>query len=101
VISVSDAHGHAAIYFSEKAAPMKYRLGLGITDFLMCQRCGVYVAAVAEMDGQHMCVLNARALDCFADIPAAQSVSFAGETVEERTNRRKAGWTPATLVMES
>ena len=48
--TVSDPAGAASLSLGEKA--MRYRFGTGTTDFLICGRCGVYVAALAQMKQQ-------------------------------------------------
>jgi hypothetical protein len=79
----------------EQAQLERYRFGLGITDFLICRRCGVYVLAVAEMDGARYAVLNANALERRAEMTSRpQAMDYDGETAETRRARRKARWTP-------
>ena len=36
----------------------RYRFGLGITDYLLCARCGAYVGAVMEDEGRLIATLN-------------------------------------------
>lgn len=79
-------------------APMPYRFGLGITDFHVCDRCGVWVAATWR-DGERLYgVVNVPALDeraRFATAPVA--VDFDDEDVAAREARRRANWTPARV----
>jgi len=42
---------------------VRYRFGLGITDFLLCRKCGVYVAAVMTTAEGALGVLNVNVLD--------------------------------------
>ena len=41
----------------------RYRFGLGITDYLLCSKCGAYVGAVMEDEGRPIATLNVNALD--------------------------------------
>lgn len=81
-------------------APAPYRFGLNITDFHVCDRCGVWVAATWR-DGERLYgVLNVPALDdraLFVGMPAI--VDFDGEDVAAREARRQANWTPARIVI--
>lgn len=96
--TVADPAGALAI----RAAPgalNRYRFGLGTADFLLCARCGTYVAALVESGGRSVATLNANALearDCLD--PAPPLVNYEGETAAGRIARRLAGWTPATVT---
>jgi hypothetical protein len=95
VFSTSDPRGQVEVAAKEQAQLERYRFGLGITDFLICRRCGVYVLAVAEMDGARYAVLNANALERRAEMTSRpQAMDYDGETAETRRARRKARWTP-------
>jgi hypothetical protein len=64
-----------------------------MTDFLICRTCGIYVAAVMEIEGRSLGVLNVRVLDereAFAR--AATPMEYGAEQVEEREARRVKGW---------
>jgi hypothetical protein len=69
-----------------------YRFGTLTAETLICTTCGVGAAILSEIDGRLYGVVNARTLDGFelpADVP---EVSFEGETLRERLERRKRGW---------
>ena len=58
-ITTADPAGHLFV----EAAPGSlntYRFGLQITDFLLCDECGTYVAATMQIDGRPMAVVNVR-----------------------------------------
>ena len=62
---------------------------------MFCGRCGGYLGAVTEEEGQALMVINLRALDPQPEgLPAAQPMSYEGETNEDRNSRRSARWTP-------
>jgi hypothetical protein len=74
----------------------RYRFDSRTADYLVCGRCGVYVAAVVEEEGRAHAVIMVRALDdgeLFTQ--AAVPMDFGGETPQERTARRRRTWTPA------
>lgn len=77
-----------------------YKLGLGITDFHVCQNCGVLMAATwVDSDGSVFAVVNVRALDDAAAFTAEPlKANFDGENLAEREARRRAGWTPALII---
>ena len=97
-LTTSDPKGYLHIEAAPGSAN-RYRFGLGITDFLLCAECGVYVAATMETDGALTAVLN---------VPGVGLPGFEGrtpspmiydeETPAERVERRKARWMPATFV---
>jgi hypothetical protein len=96
--TTSDPEGHLHI----EAAPgcvNRYRFGLKSSDFLICEECGTYVAALVESEAGLVGVLNVRGVG----LPGfegrePQPMNYDDETVAERLARRKARWTPAVLV---
>ena len=76
-------------------ALVRYRFGLGTADFLLCARCGVYVACV--IDGAFATV-NVRALaEASRFTQAPRPNDWSGESADERRARRRATWTPASV----
>ncbi|MEP4378646.1 MAG: hypothetical protein ABJ215_06900 [Alphaproteobacteria bacterium] len=85
----------------------RYTFGLGSTEFLICRTCGVYVGAFMpdnDRGGEPgnekafanvmTSVLDARAEISNPPVPVHRSQ----ENLEERRERRRAMWTPATLI---
>jgi hypothetical protein len=73
----------------------RYRFGLGITDFLICRRCGVYVAAMMDMDGGRYGVINAGVLERRGELTGqVLPMEYGGEDAAGRLVRRKTRWTP-------
>ena len=98
--TTSDPGGHVDIVIRRPADVLRYRFGLRITEFLVCARCGVYVAAVMTEGDGVWAVVNVRtfaAPDAFARRP--EVVSYEGETEAARRVRRRARWTPATVTV--
>jgi len=79
-------------------ATLRYRFGTQTTDYLICGRCGVYVGAIAEVDGRLLATLNLNVFDEPHLDLAAEPVSYEGETAEQKAERRRRKWTPARIV---
>ncbi len=85
-----------------RAAPdavRRYRFGLGITDYLLCRRCGAYVGALMEDDGGTLGIVNVNALDnrdAFDPTPPLHD--YDGENANKRRARRRKFWMKATLI---
>lgn len=94
--TVSDPAGAAELKVAADA--IRYRFATGTTDYLICARCGIYVAAAAEIDGRCFATLNLNAFDDPRLDLAAEPVSYAGETADAKAQRRRARWTPARLI---
>lgn len=101
-VAATDPHGQLKISAHTAADVRRYRFGLGITDFLLCPRCGVYVAAVMDMDGQIRASLNSNVLHqraALSQIP--QPVQYDGETAADRRARRLRNWIPTKLHLDA
>lgn len=95
-LSTSDPDGEIRFRVEQPEHLVRYRFGTRSADFLVCGRCGVYVGAtMSEPDGA-WAIVNARTLDHdgAASLPAAQPMSYEGETAQERRLRRRARWSP-------
>jgi hypothetical protein len=95
--TTSDPAGAARIVLKNSEAVSYYQFGSQTADFLVCSRCGVYVAAVLRNDSRMVATLNVNTFD----IPltqAADFVDYEGETPQQRIVRRRSVWTPASLV---
>jgi len=97
-LSTSDPDGRIRFTVTDPAQLLRYRFGLGITDFLICRRCGVYVLAMMDIDGGHYAVVNANALECRPEMTGAVSpMEYGSEDEAARLKRRKKVWTPITV----
>ena len=95
-VAATDPRGRVVITADDPAKLRRYRFGLGITDFLICANCGVYLAAVSEIDGRWYASVNANTLEIRGELrQEPRPVEYQGETAAERRTRRKQGWTPA------
>jgi hypothetical protein len=76
----------------------RYRFGLGITDYLLCSKCGTYVGAVMEDEGRLIATLNVNTLDIRDTFdPAPPLHVYDGEDEARRRTRRRKFWMPATV----
>lgn len=80
-----------------------YRFGLAITDFHVCARCGVFVAATwKDQGGGVYGVVNVHALANARQFTAAPiEADFDGEDVSAREARRRTNWTPVRFQTRS
>ncbi len=92
--TTSDPDGSLTFTTQDAATVNRYQFGLGITDFLLCARCGVFVGALSEINDQLLGVVNINILDDTAAFTPAALVSFEGETEQQRWARRQKKWTP-------
>lgn len=94
--TATDPSGLVVLRARDPALVGRYVFGLATADFLVCRRCGVYVAAVIEARGGPRATVNVNALaDAARFTREATSVDYGGETAEARRGRRAAAWTPA------
>lgn len=94
--TVSDPQGSAELTLGPET--VRYRFGTGTTDFIICGRCGVYVGALAEIDGETYVTLNVNAFDDPRPELEATPVSYDGEDAAAKEDRRRAYWTPARFA---
>ena len=93
---VSDPDGAAVLTVG--AETQRYHFASGTTDYLICGRCGVYVGAVAEVDGCTYATLNLNAFDDPRLDLAPVPVSYEGESAAQKAERRRLRWTPARVA---
>jgi hypothetical protein len=100
--AVSDPAGHIIFSVREPEHLNRYKFGLGSTEFLICRTCGVYMGAFMPDGQKAFANVMAGTLDARAEISSAPiPVHRSQENLEERRTRRRAMWTPATLVQGS
>lgn len=94
--SVSDPGGKVELRLGGDV--LRYRFASRAADYLLCGRCGVYLGALAEIDGRLLATLNLNVFDDpRTDLPATP-VSYDRESAMEKAERRRRKWTPATVV---
>lgn len=92
MLSTSHPDGEIVLKLRDSAALNRYRFATGVTDFLICARCGVFVGATVAGDG--WMVINGRVMDCAAALLARTTEPrvFDAESADERIARRQQMW---------
>ncbi len=98
VTAVTDPAGRLELRVADPAHVSRYQFGLRASEFFVCGRCGVYVAAIATIDGARYASLNCNVLeDRAAFTQPPQPVDYGRESAVERMARRRRAWTPAAV----
>ena len=96
--TVADVDGLAELSAKDWALVEPYRFGSRTADYLVCRRCGVYVAAICETSAGIRAVVNVNCLHDRAAFTAVPIVSeYDGEATDARLSRRAANWMPARV----
>lgn len=101
VKALSDPEGSLLIKGHARSIE-RYRFGARTADFLLCRRCGVYLAAVIGRDDGKRATLNTAGVlldGTFGGEPS--EVVYDGETDAERIERRLTKWTPVDFTSQS
>jgi len=89
---LSDAQGSLRITVREPAGLGKYTQGSRTAELLLCQHCGVLVAACLNADGRLYGAVNARAVEGDAPFAATQVVSPQQLSVDDKARRWRQLW---------
>ncbi|HEX9702901.1 MAG TPA: hypothetical protein VGA19_08605 [Rhodospirillales bacterium] len=96
--AVSDPAGSLSITVRDGELLERYQFGLRAADFLICRKCGVYVAAFMADGDAGYATLMVNVLDDHAAYAGAPTpVEYGTEDEAGRRRRRREAWTPATL----
>lgn len=95
--TVTDSTGSLTIS-APAGALTRYRFGLRITDYLICNRCGAYVAAVMTDGVKELATLNVvgTRIDALS-AREAKPAQLDNETADGRRERRRKAWTPTKI----
>lgn len=99
VRSIADPEAAVRIRVADPDAVSRYRFGLKTADFLVCRECGVYAAAVLETEDGRFATTNLNILEkenAFTRKPL--TISYEGESAEQRLARRKRKWSPVSVI---
>lgn len=101
-LSASDPAGTIEFSVRDRDLLNRYRFGQGITDFLICRRCGVYVGALIETPAGRFGIINVNALRPIpVDIPEPAAMEYGSESREQRISRREQRWSPVTIAVDT
>src|SRR6516165_9633748 len=95
---VADLEGLFEVWADDWSLVENYLFGTRTCDFLICRRCGVFIAAVSKTTAGARAVVNVNCLsdrERFTLVPVVHD--FEGETSETRSSRRAANWMPAII----
>ncbi len=99
--ALSDPEGELTFTIHDSDNANLYRHGLGLTDFIVCRTCGVYVGAHMPDENGAIANVMVNALDdrpLFTQTPAPVVRTEEDETGKRARRRRQ--WTPSTIVTD-
>lgn len=96
--TTSDPAGRLRVSVREADLLLRYQFALGITDFLICKSCGVYVAPTMKASKGVIGAINVNVLD-EQELFLRRGVPVAHfrESIEQRTTRRAGMWMPVEV----
>ncbi len=96
--TLADPDGYFELAADDWSLVELYRFGSRTADYVVCRRCGVYVAAVCDTAQGTRAVVNT---NCLADRAAftrePARPDYEGETQQARLARRAANWMAVTI----
>jgi hypothetical protein len=95
---VADPDGLFELWADDWSLVESYRFSSRTADFILCRRCGVYIAAVCEIDAGTRAVVNVNCLNdrtAFTSVPTVSQ--YDGESTKARLSRRAVNWMPAVI----
>ena len=91
--------GGSVEFHCQPGSLSRYRFGLGITDYLLCAKCGAYVGAVMDDEAGVIGIVNVNSLDIRDTFdPAPALHHYDGEDETRRRGRRRKFWMKATVI---
>ncbi len=97
--AIADPQGSIEVTIADDSTVNRYAFGLKTADYLLCRTCGVYVLAVTKDSLDPRGIVIADSLDERAAFSApAIAVTYDGESLTERQQRRQKNWTPVTFL---
>ena len=99
--SVSDPTGRLRITVANGDLLSRYQFAMKSIEFLICRECGVYVAGFMPdpTDDKAIGTLMISALDGRTGFPQPVPKDYDDQPREDRAERRRKVWTPATLTI--
>lgn len=95
--TTSDVNGQLTFHVHDTQALRRYRFGSRTADFLLCERCGVYLGVQMQTPHGACGIINLRALrELPPGLPEAVATNLDGESTPQRVARRESRWTPLT-----
>lgn len=92
-IWTSNPGGALRVSIADRSLVSSYSFGTRTADFHVCSRCGVVPLVTSTIDEHTYAVVNVNAFDNVApSLLRHTPVSFDGESIELRLQRRKRNW---------
>ena len=89
----SNPEGKLRIDVKDPVLVSKYSFGTGTAVFHVCSRCGAVPVVTSRIDGALYAVVSVNAFnDVDPTLLKRAPISFEGEAVDKRLERRKRGW---------
>lgn len=97
-INISDSNGEVVTDAKEEDVH-RYRFALRTADFLICKRCGVYIAAATGSGETKRSTINVAGLRMRELLGIDESpMQYGAEDAAARVERRAANWTPTRFT---
>jgi hypothetical protein len=98
--AISDPDGMLTIQIADEDSLLRYEFAHRTADFLVCRRCGVYVAAVTHGPGERRGIAQLNAITNDRYFGIAVAVEYSEEAPAERIERRYKVWMPVSIEIE-
>jgi len=97
--AIGDPNGMIVIRAGDPAHLSRYEFGLRTASYLVCRRCGVYVAAITKTEPFRAIAIVNALQDQARFTQPARPVDYSNESREDRLDRRRRNWTPASIAV--
>ena len=89
---ISDPKGILEINVKDQSLLNRYQFGHKTADFLICKNCGVFMAAVCEINSNIHAVLNIRTMPDYKFSGQSMTNDYDAEDKMDRLERRAKNW---------
>jgi len=95
-VYIADAKGSCSIKIIDPEAATYYRFGERTTDYLICERCGIFIATLVRKGPKTWSALNLNTTE-HAALPAGEDTAWQDQTAAQRVIFRQTRWTPTSI----
>lgn len=97
--AVADAYGTLSILVGNRDNLGRYTFGLRTAEFIICTKCGVYVAAITKGAKPLRGIAIVNSFKNRTDFSNhAVAADYSSENEVSRIDRRRTNWTPANFI---
>lgn len=97
--AAADSNGKLSILVGNRDHLSRYAFGLRTAEFIICTKCGVFVAAITKGSKPLHGIANVNSFKNRTDFSNNAVVAdFSSENEASRMDRRRTNWTPACLI---